>query len=194
MCDEKPISILETGTRISFFQSHVRDGNENFSLSISCSRREREFLSLNLVLRDENENFIFQSRASRRERESRLRQFSREFSGITFFAFLLIDIFQKKWVFFKISWNNMSFFSREIWRKISISETRTGIFFINLVFRDENGNIFYQSRVSRREREIENDFSRSSGKKLSWFSREFPGTGIPVTLWHSMRVRHFNLK
>ena len=104
VCDEKPILILETGTRISFFQSHVRDGNENFSLSISCSRREREFLFLNLVLRDENENFIFQSRASRRERESRLRQFSREFSGITFFAFLLIDIFKKKrWVFFKIS-------------------------------------------------------------------------------------------
>ena len=45
--------------------------------------------------------------------------------------------------------------------KISFFETRTGI-------------LFYQSRVSRREREIENDFSRSSGKKLSWFSREFP--------------------
>ena len=27
-----------------------------------------------------------------------------------------------------------------------------------------------------------NDLSRSSGKKLSWFSREFPGTRIPVTL------------
>ena len=55
--------------------------------------------------------------------------------------------------------------------KISFFETRTGI-------------LFYQSRVSRREREIENDFSGSSGKKLSWFSREFPGTGIPVTLCH----------
>ena len=33
--DEKPISILETGTRISFFQSHVRDENENlFSLNL----------------------------------------------------------------------------------------------------------------------------------------------------------------
>ena len=31
-------------------------GNENFFLSISCSRREREFLSLNLEFRDENEN------------------------------------------------------------------------------------------------------------------------------------------
>merc|ERR1712192_15572 len=140
VCDEKPTSILETGTRISFFQSHVRDGNENFSLSISCSRREPEFLFLNLVLRDENENFIFQSRASRRERESRLRQFSREFSGITFFAFLLIDFFKKKAGYFlKFLEIICSFFSR------NLNE--------NLNFRDENGNIFYQSRVSRRERE-----------------------------------------
>merc|ERR1711997_256804 len=79
--------------REAYFNS--RDGNENFFLSISCSRREREFLFLNLVLRDENENFFFQSRASRRERESRLRQFSREFSGITFIASLLTDIFKK---------------------------------------------------------------------------------------------------
>ena len=62
VCDDKTFSILETGTRISFFQSHVRDGNENFSLSISCSRREREFLFLNLVFRDKNNNF-FQSHA-----------------------------------------------------------------------------------------------------------------------------------
>ena len=34
--DEKRISILETGTQISFFQSHVRDENENFFLSILC--------------------------------------------------------------------------------------------------------------------------------------------------------------
>ena len=38
------------------------------------------------------------------------------------------------------------------------------------------------SRVLRQEREIENDISRSSGKKLSWFSWEFPWTAIPVTL------------
>ena len=37
-CDEKPISTLETGTRISFF------------LSISCSRQEQEFLSFNLSI------------------------------------------------------------------------------------------------------------------------------------------------
>ena len=52
-CDEKLFSTLETGTRISFFQSHVREENENFFLSISyfetrtraCFQsREREFL------------------------------------------------------------------------------------------------------------------------------------------------------
>ena len=80
--------------REAYFNS--RDGNENFFLLISCSRREREFLSLNLVLRDENENFIFQSWASRRERESRLRQFSREFPGITFIACLVIYFFSEK--------------------------------------------------------------------------------------------------
>ena len=69
--------------RISFSQSRA-------------SRREREFLSLNLVLRDENENFFFQSRASRRERDSRLRQFLREFLGITSIACLLTDIFKKR--------------------------------------------------------------------------------------------------
>ena len=35
----------ETGSRISFFQSHA-------------SRRDRDFLSFNLVLRDEHENFF----------------------------------------------------------------------------------------------------------------------------------------
>ena len=55
-CGEKPISILETGTRISFFQSHVRDGNENFLLSISCFETRTRISSFNLGLRDENEN------------------------------------------------------------------------------------------------------------------------------------------
>ena len=161
--------MFETGTRISLFQSHVRDGNENFFFSISCFETRTRISFFNLGLRDENENRDWDN--------------SREnFRELHFLLFYWLKFSKKRWVFFKISWNNISFFSREIWRKISISETRTGIFFINLVFRDENGNIFYQSRVSRREREIENDFSRSSGKKLSWFSREFPGTGIPVTL------------
>ena len=57
VCDEKPISILETRTRISFFQSHVRDEKENFFLSISCfETRTRIFF--NLRHRDENENHI----------------------------------------------------------------------------------------------------------------------------------------
>ena len=74
--------------------------------------------------------------------------------------------------------SHFSRWEREYFLSISCFETRTGIF-------------FYQSRVSRREREIENDFSRSSGKKLSWFSREFPGTGIPVTLWAEGPFRYF---
>ena len=68
--------------------------------------------------------------------------------------------------------------------KISFFETRTRIFSFNLVLRDENENFFFQSRVSRREREIENHFSWSSEKKSSWFSREFPGSRIPAMLWY----------
>ena len=80
--------------REAYFNS--RGENENFFPTISCSRRERKFLYFNLVLRDENENFLLQYRASKRERDSRLRQFSREFSGITFIASLLTDIFKKR--------------------------------------------------------------------------------------------------
>ena len=53
--------------------------------------------------------------------------------------------------------------------KISFSKTRTKL-------------IFVQSRVSRREGEIENGFLRSSEKKWRWFSWKFPVTRIPVTL------------
>ena len=56
VCDEKPISILETGTRISFFQSHVRDGNENFFPSISCFKTRTRISFFNLGHRDENKN------------------------------------------------------------------------------------------------------------------------------------------
>ena len=62
---------------------NFRDGIENICLSISCPRRDREFLSSSLMLRDEIEIFFlsiscfetstrisfFQSRASRRARE-----------------------------------------------------------------------------------------------------------------------------
>ena len=43
-------------------------------------------------------------------------------------------------------------------------------------------NFVYHSRVWRREWETENYFSGLSEKKLRWFSQEFPGTRIPVTL------------
>ena len=56
MCDEKPISILETRTRISFFQSHVRDETENFFLSIKCFKTRMRISFFNLRLPDENEN------------------------------------------------------------------------------------------------------------------------------------------
>ena len=123
------VSCFETRSRISFFQSHA-------------SRQDREFLSLNLVLRDENENFFYQSQTSRRERESRLRQFSREFSRITFIACLMTDIFKKRLLFSQNFLKWYVLFSREIWIKISFFETRTGILFQHLVSRDENGNFF----------------------------------------------------
>ena len=121
-------NVTSTISSISSFQSHA-------------SRQDREFLSLNLVLRDENENFFYQSQTSRRERESRLRQFSREFSRITFIPCLMTDIFKKKAVIFsKFLKMLCPFFSRNLNK--------------NLIFRDENGNFFSTSRVSRREREF----------------------------------------
>ena len=53
---EKHFSTLETRTRISRIQSRT-------------SRREREFLSPNLMLRDKTENNFLQSQASRRDRD-----------------------------------------------------------------------------------------------------------------------------
>ena len=47
---------------------NFRDEKENFFPSVSCSRREWEFLSFNLVFRDKNENFFLS--VLRRERES----------------------------------------------------------------------------------------------------------------------------
>ena len=53
---EKNFSTLETRMRISHIQSRT-------------SRRERDFLSPNLMLRDKTENNFFQSQASRRDRD-----------------------------------------------------------------------------------------------------------------------------
>ena len=130
--------MFETGTRISLFQSHVRDGNENFFFSISCFETRTRISFFNLGLRDENENRDWDN--------------SREnFRELHFLLFYWLIFSKKGCVFLKISWNNMSFFlekfewksqfprrEREYFLSISCFETRTGIFFINLVFRDEN--------------------------------------------------------
>ena len=136
-------------------------------------RRKRDFLSFNLMF--ETRKWIFslsQSRASRRKREflfsilgfeTRTRIEIDTILARIFWIYiycLFIDwYFQKKAGNFSKFLKLYVFFSQEIWMKISFFETRTGI-------------LYYQSRVSRRE--IENDFSWSSGKKSSWFSREFP--------------------
>ena len=133
--------MFETGTRISLFQSHVRDGNENFFFSISCFETRTRISFFNLGLRDENENRDWDN--------------SREnFRELHFLLFLLIDIFKKGCLFLKITWNNVSFFlekfqwkshfprrEREYFLSISCFETRTGI-------------LFHKYHVSRREREI----------------------------------------
>ena len=137
--------------REAYFNS--RDGNENFFLSISCSRREREFLSFNLMFETGTRISFSQSRASRREREFHLSISGFEtrtrieietilarIFGNYIFCFFIDWYFQKKAGYFsKFLEIVCLFFSR------NLNE--------NLNFRDENGNIFYQSRVSRRERE-----------------------------------------
>ena len=96
--------------REAYFNS--REGNENFFLSISCSRQERQFLSLNLVLRDANENFFFsisgfETRA-RIEIETIL---ARIFKELHYFLFVnRIDLyFQKRLLFLEIFWNKCHF-------------------------------------------------------------------------------------
>ena len=156
-----PISTLETRSRISSFQSHA-------------SRQDREFLSLNLVLRDENENFFYQSQTSRRERESRLRQFSREFSRITFIPCLMTDIFKKRLLFSQNFLKCYVLFSREIWIKISFFETRTGIFFQHLVSRDENGNFFILISCFEKETRIWKSFLKVEREKMNLILTRIP--------------------
>ena len=130
--------MFETGTRISLFQSHVRDGNENFFFSISCFETRTRISFFNLGLRDENENRDWDN--------------SREnFRELHFLLFCWL-IFSKKggyfskfleiiFPFFLEKFEGKSQFprrEREYFLSISCFETRTGIFFINLVFRDEN--------------------------------------------------------
>ena len=73
------------------------------------------------------------------------------------------------------------------WMKFFLSQTRLWQeAYFN--FRDKNKNIFFQSCVSRREREIENYFLRSSEKKWRWFTWEFPGMRISATLCLTVRM------
>ena len=126
------------------------------------------------MLRDENENFFYQSQTSRRERESRLRQFSREFSGITFIACLLTDIFKKRLLFSQNFLKSYVFFSREIWIKISFFETRTGIFFQHLVSRDENGNFFILISCFEKETRIWKSFLKVEREKINLILTRIP--------------------
>ena len=172
--------------RISPIQSRTSRRDENLWHLISGFETRPRKMSFNLRHRDEIEIYYLQSQTSRRERESRLRQFSREFTRIWFVACAWTDIFQKK------TFNFLIFL--KILHLLLLRNLNE-----NLVFRDENEKFFlsiscfetrtrisfFQSRVSRREREIENHFSWSSEKKSSWFSREFPGSRILAMLWYT---------
>ena len=184
---EKHFFNLETRMRISPIQSRTSRRDENLWHLISGFETRPRKMSFNLRHRDEIEIYYLQSQTSRRERESRLRQFSREFTRIWFVACAWTDIFQKKTFNFLIFLKIIHLLLLRNYNE-------------NLVFRDENEKFFlsiscfetrtrisfFQSRVSRREREIENHFSWSSEKKSSWFSREFPGSRILAMLCFSL--------
>ena len=68
------VYIAKNGFSACFFHFLAKHKNGCFFViraghSERPSRRDREFLSLGLVIRDENEIFFHQSRASRRDRE-----------------------------------------------------------------------------------------------------------------------------
>ena len=129
--------------REAYFNS--RDGNENFFLSISCSRREREFLSFNLMFETGTRISFSQSRASRREREFHfsisgfetrtrieIETILARIFGNYIYCLLNDRYFQKKAVIFsKFLKMICPFFSRNL-NKISFFETRTGFFFLNI--------------------------------------------------------------
>ena len=149
---EKHFFNLETRMRISPIQSRTSRRDENLWHLISGFETRPRKMSFNLRHRDEIEIYYLQSQTSRRERESRLRQFSREFTRIWFVACAWTDIFQKKTfnflIFLKIlhllllrNLNENLVFRDEnekFFLSISCFETRTRISFFNLVFRDEN--------------------------------------------------------
>ena len=137
--------------RISPIQSRTSRRDENLWHLISGFETRPRKMSFNLRHRDEIEIYYLQSQTSRRERESRLRQFSREFTRIWFVACAWTDIFQKKTfnflIFLKIlhllllrNLNENLVFRDEnekFFLSISCFETRTRMSFFNLVFRDE---------------------------------------------------------
>ena len=144
----------------AYFNS--RDGNENFFLSISCSRRE--FLSLNLVLQDENENFFFQPQASRQERESSFETILARIFG-NYICCLFFD-----WYFHKKA-ANFSKFLKIIclffWRNLNG----------NLFFRDENGNTFLSISCIETRTRNRKWFLKVQREKIKLILTE-----IPVTL------------
>jgi len=126
------------------------------------------------VLRDENENFFYQSQTSRRERESRLRQFSREFSRITFIPCLMTDIFKKKAVIFsKFLKMLCPFFSRNL-NKNLIFRDEIGNFFQHLVSRDENGNFFILISCFEKDTRIWKSFLKVEREKINLILTRIP--------------------
>ena len=172
--------------RIFFFQSNI-------------SRWEQEFLSFSLMLWDEN---FFLSVGLWDETENRDKDNSRE--NVQEYNFLFVSglIFIQKADNFSTFLKIVRFFSDSIWFLwdenenilLSIRDSRREQEYcsFNHVIWDDNENVvlsitwfetttsifFYQTCVSRLEREIENDFSRSSEKKRSQFSQDFLRAGF----------------
>ena len=164
MCDEKPFSILETGTRIAFFWSRVRDENENFFLSFSCfETRTRISFS--------------QSRASRREREFLFSISDIETRTGIEIETILARIFGNyiyclfiDWYFQKMAVNLSKFleiiclfFSR------NLNE--------NLIFRDENGNSFLSISCFETRTRNRKWFLRVEREKIKLILTGIPGNG-----------------
>ena len=97
------ISTFETKTRSFFFQSGVRDKNENFFCSISGYEMKTRI---------------------------KIERILKRISKTVFFARLQTDIFRKRLFIFQCFLKQYVFFSEEVWIKIYILETRTRTSFI----------------------------------------------------------------
>ena len=160
VCDEKPFSILETGTRIAFFWSRVRDENENFFLSFSCfETRTRISFSQSRASRRERE-FLFSISDIETRTRIEIETILARIFGNYIYCLFIDRYFQKKTVIFsKFIKIICLFFSRNLNK--------------NLIFRDENGKFFSTSRVTRREREFlySNLVFREGDEKLNLISQ-----------------------